>query len=191
VRVFEDGAWVFRPGWGITIRANIEELGYRWLSLCETPDLDVIPQRFLIHRSAIFRAGLELPILHLGLVAASIPVRFRLLLALTQFARPFRAVANLLARFGTDRGGMVVEASGIGASGTPIQASWTLVAETGHGLFIPALPALAAIRALNAGRLRRPGAGICAGVLLDWIEEEFKPYRIRTRIRIDSKGRLQ
>ena len=46
VRVFDGGAWVLRPGWGMLTRRRIAGLGWRWLSLCETPDLDVVKQRF-------------------------------------------------------------------------------------------------------------------------------------------------
>jgi hypothetical protein len=125
--------------------------------------------------------------LHLGLLAASIPVRYRLLRTLAQFARLFHTTAGMFKNFGTDRGGMMVEVSGLDGAGVPVEANWTLVAEAGHGPFIPTLPALAAIRALGNGRLRRPGAGVCAGVLdLDCIEEEFMPYRIMTQTRTDS-----
>jgi hypothetical protein len=51
----------------------------------------------------------------------------------------------------------------------------------GDGPVIPTLPALAVIRALADGRLVRPGAMACVGVLdLEAITAEFTPYRIRT-----------
>jgi hypothetical protein len=165
VKVFLDGRWTVRPGWGMTTRREIRHLGRRWLSLCETPDLDIVAARFAPRRSAIFRAGLELSFLHLGLAAASLTVRIGLLKSLLPFARFARAVARLVERFGTDRGGMVVEASGVDAAGDRLRAIWTLVAEAGDGPVIPTLPALAAIRAFADGRLVRPGAAACAGVL--------------------------
>ena len=183
VKVFLDGRWTARPGWGMTTRREIRHLGRRWLSLCETPDLDIVAARFAPRRSAIFRAGLELSFLHLGLAAASLTVRIGLLKSLLPFARFARAVARLVERFGTDRGGMVVEASGVDAAGDQLRAMWTLVAEAGDGPVIPTLPALAAIRAFADGRLVRPGAAACAGVLdLELITAEFAPYRIRTLI---------
>jgi saccharopine dehydrogenase-like NADP-dependent oxidoreductase len=46
VKVFLDGGWTARPGWGMTTRREIRHLGRRWLSLCETPDLDIVAARF-------------------------------------------------------------------------------------------------------------------------------------------------
>jgi hypothetical protein len=182
VRVFAGGAWTERRGWGRPVRRAMRGLGKRWLSLCETPDLDLVPARFAPREAAIFRAGLELSVMHLGLCVAGLLVRARLLRSLTPFARPFRWIAERLKGFGSDRGGMLVEAVGIDAAGRPIRAAWSLVAEAGDGPVIPTLPALAAIRALADGRLSEPGARPCVGVLdLASLEREFARFRITTR----------
>ncbi len=186
VRVFVDGQWGDRPGWGMTTRRKMPGLNRRWLSLAETPDLDIVPTRFQVRRSAIFRAGLELSILHLGLLVASLPVRLGFLRSLAPVARLFRSIAALLTPFGTDRGGMTVEATGLDRSGHPVRACWSLVAEGGDGPFVPTLPALAAIRALADGRLCRPGASACVGLLtLAEIEAEFLSYRIASRTTVE------
>jgi hypothetical protein len=183
VRVFADGGWTERPGWGWPMRREMPGLGKRWLSLCETPDLDLVPVRFSPRCGAIFRAGLELSIMHLGLCAAGLFVRVGLLPSLMAFARPFRWMAEQLKRFGSDRGGMMVEVSGLDAAGTSIRAIWSLIAEAGDGPFVPTLPALAAIRALADGSLAEPGARACVGVLdLDRIGREFAPYRISAHL---------
>jgi hypothetical protein len=183
VRVFSGGGWTTQPGWGRPIRRAMPGLGRRWLSLCETPDLDLVPARFAPRTSAIFRAGLELPIMHLGLYLASLLVRARLLRSLRPFAGPFRWIAERLRGFGSDRGGMVVEASGIDAAGQRVRATWSLIAEAGDGPVIPTLPALAIVRAVAEGSLSRPGAGPCVGVLdLGAIVREFAPYRITTQV---------
>jgi hypothetical protein len=181
VRIFTDGRWCTRPGWGMTVRRQMLGLGRRWLSLAETPDLDIVPARFAVRSSALFRAGLEMPLLHLGLLAASLPVRLGLIRSLTPLARPFRWMAGLLEHFGTDRGGMTVEASGTDQNGNPVTASWSLVAEAGDGPFVPTLPALAVLRALADGRIAQPGASACVGILpLADIEAEFAPHRIHS-----------
>lgn len=182
VRVRLDGEWRDAPGWGLTVRRRLDGLRPRWLSLCDTPDLDLVPARYPSVRSAVFRAGLELPILHLGLAAASLAVRWRLVRSLVPFARAFRAIAEGFAGFGGDRGGMTVEARGTGADGRPACGRWSLVAEAGDGPFVPTLPALAAIRLLAAGKLE-PGARACAGEIeLATIEAEMTRHRIRTHI---------
>ncbi|HLY91236.1 MAG TPA: saccharopine dehydrogenase NADP-binding domain-containing protein [Acetobacteraceae bacterium] len=188
VRVWENGSWRHRPGWGAPVRKDIRGLGPRWLSLCETPDLDVVPTRFAVRRSVTFNAGLELPVMHLGLFAATIAIRLGLLQSLEPLAETFRRAADLLDGWGTDRGGMVVAVSGVGADGTQVSATWTLLAEAGDGPSIPTLPALAAVRAMASGELHRPGASVCAGVLpLDAIEREFAPYRITTHVELGTR----
>ncbi|MBU8542441.1 MULTISPECIES: DUF4166 domain-containing protein [Roseomonadaceae] len=179
VRVFGDGHWRVQPGWGMLHRRPLPGLGRRWLSLCDTPDLDLIPARFAPRRAAIFRAGLELAPLHFGLWLASLAGRAGLNLA--RFSGAFRWLAAAFDRFGTDRGGMLVEARGRDAEGLPTLARWMLLAEAGDGPMVPTLPALAVLRALAEGRLEgRAGASACVGVVdLAAIEAEFTPYRIR------------
>jgi hypothetical protein len=184
VRVFDGSKWTTRPGWGMLTRRDMPGLGRRFLSLCETPDLDIVPARFAPREAVLFRAGLELSVTHLGLWAASLAVRLGILRNLLPFTRVFQWAAELLATLGTDRGGMSVGASGLDAGGNPVRGMWSLVAERGKGPFIPTLPALAALRAIAAGRLQ-PGARACAGVLdLTAIEREFAPYPIATEMEV-------
>ena len=179
VRVLIGGRWCQRPGWGLTVHREMPGLGRRLLSLAETPDLDIVPARFAVQDAAVFRAGLELGLLHGGLWAASLLVRAGLLRSLAPLARPFRAVAALLEPFGSDRGGMTVEATGLDGEGRAARATWWLVAEAGDGPAVPTLPALAALRALAEGRLSSPGASACVGLVpLAAIEAEFAGYRI-------------
>ena len=185
VRVFLDGGWTTRPGWGLTRRTQAPGLGRRWSSLADTPDLDVAPARYGIRQAAVFRAGLELPMLHWGLLLATLPVRaacrLRLRLSLEPLAPAMRAAAGLVHGLGTDRGGMVAEAWGLDAAGRSLRRRWTLLAEAGDGPVIPTLPALAILRAMTAGVPLPPGARPCVGVLtLPAIAAEFALYRIRT-----------
>ncbi len=182
IRVFDGGGWTERPGWGRPVRREMPGLGKRWLSLCETPDLDLVPERFAPRQAAVFRAGLELSAMHLGLYLGGLLVRARLVPSLVPFAKPLRWMAERMKGLGSDRGGMVVEVRGIDAAGVAARAVWSLVAEAGDGPAVPTLPALAAIRALADGSLSQPGARACAGVLnLDAIAREFAPYRISTQ----------
>jgi hypothetical protein len=179
VRVFMAGRWTEAPGWGLTRRVALPGLGRRWASLCETPDLDGLPARYRVTGTALFMAGLELPVLHLGLVAASLAVRGGLVATLAPLSAVARAVAGVLLPFGTDRGGMMVEASGLGGDGCRAQRRWTLVAEGGEGPSVPILPALAALRVLAGLRPFAPGAYVGPGVLtLADIEREWVGRRI-------------
>ena len=194
VAVLLDGRWAQRSGWGMTSRGELPGVGRRWMALAESPDLDIVPARYDVTRTAIFRAGLELSILHLGLLALSVPVRaaraFHTRLTLTPMAPLLRWVAQRFHRFGTDRGGMLVEATGRDADGHLVRCRWSLVAEAGDGPVIPTIPALAAVRALDHGRLNEPGARPCVGVLtLAQISAEFRPYRITTTVEEERQPR--
>ena len=116
-------------------------LGFRWASLCETPDLDLLPARFGVRGEALFFAGLELAVMHLGLTALCRLVRWRLVRSLVPLAGMLRAAARLVTPWGRDRGGMVVEAEGRDERGRPIRARWALWAEAGIGPHTPAAPA--------------------------------------------------
>jgi len=182
VRLLEDGAWRGRPGWSLLHRKLIPGLGRRWLSLCETPDLDIVPQRFPAVRNVRFFGGLELGFLHLGLSACCLLVRAGLIKSLLPAAGWFLNIADLLQNAGTDRGGMLVEVTGLDAEGEGVTGRWSLVAEAGDGPNVPILPALALIRRLVDGKETMRGAINCAGLLsLDEIEREFSGFRITTQ----------
>jgi hypothetical protein len=163
VQVFSDGGWRQRRGWGGLYRRQMGAAGRRWLSLCETPDLDLMAARYRPTRSALFLAGLEPPLLHLGAwmlggLSALTGVKLRAAApALTAMAKPF-------AMIGDDRGAMRVEARGLDAEGRPARAVWSLTAPPGRGPVTPALPAAAAVAAIFDG-LTKPGAGACVGLL--------------------------
>jgi len=165
VRLFRNGDWTSAPGWGLTRRIAYPGLGHRAASLCETPDLDLMVERYRPRESAEFFAGLELPVLHYGLVLASLAVRARLIGSLAPFARPLRFLAALLEPFGSDRGGMAVGVRGIDGGREPVAATWSLVARAGMGPYVPTLAALALVRRLRDGTLEFRGAGPCVGHL--------------------------
>ena len=181
VRVWHGGRWTMRSGWGDLIREDMPDVGARWLSLCETPDLDIVPARFPSARTAMFRAGVELGFFHLGLWLLSFAVRWRLARSLKPFARIFHDIFEAFAAFGSDRGGMTVKAEGLDARGRFVRARWSLRAD-GDGPNIPILPALALIRRWSKVGAGDPGAKVCTGLLdLAALEDEFARFRIRTR----------
>ncbi|MCS6627228.1 DUF4166 domain-containing protein [Roseibacterium beibuensis] len=179
VRVFLDGAWTTRSGWSGLYRRDFGQAGRRRVSLCETPDLDLFPARFQPRERALFLAGLEPWTTHLG---AWLLAR---LVSLWRFDPV--PLAGLLVRlsgwaagFGSDRGAMRVEAFGADEDGRAAHAVWRLVAEPGEGPVTPSLPALAAIRAIAAGRVEA-GARPCVGVLaLEDIVAEMAPHGLAT-----------
>ena len=188
VRVFEGGEWHLRPGWSGMVRRDFGVGGRRWLSLCETPDLDILPARFRPRRSAVFRAGLEPGLLHLSMsalasVAAITGLRLRPL------AGPLTSLSSAFSRFGSDVGGMRVEALGVDAEGRARRAFWLLTAEPGEGPVTPTLAALAAVKAIIAGRAAA-GARACVGELtLDDLNLEMDRHPL-TRVRWSERAAL-
>jgi saccharopine dehydrogenase-like NADP-dependent oxidoreductase len=186
VRVFVAGEWTERRGWSGLYRRNFGRAGWRRVSLCETPDLDLLAARFRPRDRALFLAGLEPWPAHRGawLLAKLVAV----------FRYDPVPLAGLLVRLsawasivGSDRGAMRVEALGVDGEGLAVRAVWRLVAEPGEGPVTPSLPALAAIKAIAAGHVPA-GAGPCVGLLsLEDIVAEMEPHGLTTETEV-SRG---
>lgn len=180
VRVFEGGEWTTRKGWSGLYRRDFGRAGRRRVSLCETPDLDLFPARFQPRERALFLAGLEPWPAHIGAWALARLVG-RLRFDPVPLAHSLVRLSEGAAVFGSDRGAMRVEARGVDGEGRAVRAVWRLVAEPGEGPVTPSLPALAAIRAIAAGRVE-PGARACVGLLtLEDIVAETAPHGLATK----------
>ena len=154
--LWRGGVWRVHRGWtGARTVSPGPDLKRR-ASLIGAPDLKLFPSAFQA-RSVLFRAGLELDLMHRGLTALAFLRGLRLLPGLQLFLGPILWMSRRLERFGTDRGGMVVELIGI-AGGKAIRRTWRMIAEKGDGPFIPAVPALAIARKMPAVS---PGARPC------------------------------
>lgn len=171
VRVFRDGGWRDIAGWALHGRVDCGPAGKRWASVCDTPEQGLLVRRYRPSRSAEFVAGLELPLLHLGLWLLSFPVRWKWVASLRPWSAVLLSIAERLRPLGSDRGAMIVEARGLGARGEPVSATWMLDATTNLGPLVPIVPALALIRRLRDGWRPKPGAYPSSGVLtLDELE---------------------
>jgi saccharopine dehydrogenase-like NADP-dependent oxidoreductase len=183
IRVFRGGRWTEECGWGLNKTIELPGVGKRKVALCETPDLDLLVERYNPSADAIFRAGLELRVLHEGVAALGLLVRLGILKSLAPLARPLRVLAELFKPFGTDRGGMRVDVLLETDAGQLLRRVWTLAADAGDGLYVPTLPALAALKMLAAGRLQWRGAAPCAGFIpYPAIAAEFGHHNITTQI---------
>ncbi|MFT3987040.1 DUF4166 domain-containing protein [Aestuariivirga sp.] len=186
VRVFREGRWQEAAGWSLDEKFNLPGLGTRHAALCDTPDLDLLAERYAPRARAEFRGGLELGILHHGLRALSWLRSKGLLPFAERLARPLRAIAESLDRFGTDAGGMVVEVSGRDAKDRPVRLRWSLVARDGIGPNIPILPALALIERLASVA---PGARPAAGEIgYNAILNHLNRLGIETHAMVEDSG---
>jgi saccharopine dehydrogenase-like NADP-dependent oxidoreductase len=184
VRVFEDGDWRERSGWGRVVYRDFGAAGRRPVSLSETPDIDLMVSSFAPTSGALFMAGLQPAPLHWAAWATA-----RLVAMTGLDARPFSGLLSRLsgigARWGDDRGAMRVEATGVDANGRATRAVWLLIAPPGVGPYTPGLPALAAIKRIAAGGVT-PGARACTGELaLSEIENEMAVIGIETAMTVE------
>ena len=182
LQVWRGGAWAERRR-GATSRGSRckpmapHRFANRLASFIGAPDLVLFPRRYGA-RSALFRAGLELKIMHLGLWLLALPVRFGLLRSIVALASPLKWIADRLEGFGSDRGGMVAYAIGRDSNGRAVERRWTLIAEAGDGPQIPPTPALLLALRLLGGEPVATGARPCVGVLrLDEIEAGLSAFK--------------
>jgi len=168
IRMWRGGEWTTVSGWSAPQRTDLRVPGARpierrWSSFIGAPDLMLFPQRYGA-RSVLFRAGLELPILHLGLWLLSWVPRLGLVRSLEPFAKSLRWLAERTTSHGSDRGGMIVSIVGREAAGQPLRRTWSLVVEAGDGPFVPAVPAYVLTRKLLSA-CPPAGARSCVGEL--------------------------
>ncbi|MFG1346590.1 DUF4166 domain-containing protein [Xanthobacter autotrophicus DSM 431] len=162
--LWRGGCGVSVPGWSGLRRIALgsvggRDVGPRWASFNAAPDLALFPRRFRA-RSVLFRAGLELKLMHGGLLLLSLPVRWGLMRSLAPLARPLKWIAERLEPFGSDTGGMRVRVAGVTGRGEVEVRDWVLIAGAGDGPHIPAVPARVLFRMLREGALA-PGARAC------------------------------
>ena len=177
--MWRGGAWRAFRGWADAKRMTFGPGLERWASLIGAPDLTLFPQAFGA-RSVVFRAGLELDIMHWGLALLARLRAARLLPRLTLFTGPILWMSLPLKPFGTDRGGMTVDVTGLNKGGKPVRRRWEVVATGGDGPFIPAIPARAIVRKLSA---IPPGARPCLSDLtLAEIEDAARGLTVKFAI---------
>lgn len=181
VRVFENGSWRERAGWSDCGVVDVPMLGRRRFALAETPDLDLMPARYAPRDAALFMAGLELWLMHRGMEVVAALRRCGFVRRPVLLAEPLRLAGEMLGPFGSDRGGMIVEALGRDENDAPIQARWTMSAPDGLGPFTPTFAALALARRFVRGEGLAIGAHPCVAMLrLEDFEPEFERHDFST-----------
>jgi saccharopine dehydrogenase-like protein len=151
-------------GWQGLRRRRLPGLGGRWLGRCDVPDLQLFPDRYRGLKDVKVYAALEVGAFHLGLWGLSWLARAGLLRRPERLAGPLLAVKRRLGLLGSDRGGMAVVLEGQDADGRPKRLTWHLVAGSGHGPYIPAMPSVMIARKLLDGALATRGAMPCLGL---------------------------
>jgi hypothetical protein len=151
-------------GWQGLKRRRLPGLGGRWIARCDAPDLDLFPVRYPGLKDVRVYAALEVGVFHLGLWGVSWLVRAGLIRNPERLAGPLLDVKRRLGLLGSDRGGMAVTLAGRDTEGRPQRLTWSLVAASGHGPYIPATPSVLLARRLLGGTLPTRGATPCVGL---------------------------
>ena len=163
-RQWNNGQWRTVYGWqGLTRRRYPAPMGRRWLAFCNVPDLELFPPRYPGVREVVFRAGLEIPLLHLGTWLLSWLVRAWLVNDWSDHAPALKRISEGFEHLGSTRGGMHVELRGLDHGGRPLRRCWSLLADSGDGPQIPCTAAVVMAKKLARGEIDAAGASPCLG----------------------------
>jgi Domain of unknown function (DUF4166) len=184
---FDEGAPSELTGWGSLRRITVDRLGTRYLSPVETADAALMEHRFAVSSRVSFSAGLESRLEQFGLFGLA-RLRKRGVISGLQSLAPLLAKARRVTRaFASDRGGMIVDCSGIDSRGQKISARWSLHAENCRGPDVPVLPAVALTRALL--RSEGKGSAAIAALALKDVEAEMSlPWLTTSRTSRTGSG---
>lgn len=176
--VWRGGTWRAQRTWGDPRRIELAPGLVRPARFIEVPDIRLFPG-FFGARAVMFRAGMELGILNLGLRALGALRRVWPFAMTPGRVRVLQWLAERLLGFGTDRGGMRVMVVGP-AAGQVVRREWRMVAEAGDGPFVPGVTVRALLRRLDRVP---PGARAClAEFTLAEAESAMSDLAITSRI---------
>ena len=163
--VLNQGKWVEIFGWMNPRKLDFgKTIGKRWLANIDIPDLELFPQRYRGVSSVKFQAGLELPILHFGMVAMAFLAKVGIVKNWAPLTNPIFNTSELFKRFGTDTGGMQINLSGRDENRQHKRIKWTLCAENSVGPYIPTISAIILAKKLISGNIGIRGATPCLGL---------------------------
>jgi hypothetical protein len=177
IRVWQDGRWVDRPGWGDVKRLDFPPpLGRRRVHNCEVPELELFPAVFGA-RTVRFYAGLELGFLNYLLSLCALPARW-FGWDFTRFAPFFLNASLMLFPFGTTNGALGIWLKGKDSGGRSIERRIALVTDY-DGPATPSSAAVVLVRKVLRFGPPRTGAFPCVGLLsLDELLDHLDPLGI-------------
>jgi hypothetical protein len=144
---WHEGRWEETLAWQNLERVEFPGLGTRLLAPWETPDLDLLPERWPELEEAVVLAGTELGFLQKGLSTFAWLPRMGAETLYRKLGPTAEGVARSFGQFGSADLGLRVSVRGSRRK-TPMQRNWMLTARNGDGRFVPAAPAAALARQL-------------------------------------------
>jgi hypothetical protein len=160
-----DGRRATVYGWQGLHAEKYPRLGRRLFGNCDVPDLELFPARYPGLRTLRFAAGTEIRFLHIGLWLLSWLVRARALSGLDVFAPELLRLAFRFDALGSGRSGFHMFLSGVGHDGIPRSERFFMIAGSGHGPYIPCMPAILLAKGLASGEVSVTGARACLDLI--------------------------
>jgi hypothetical protein len=160
-----DGRRATVYGWQGLHAEKYPRLGRRLFGNCDVPDLELFPARYPDLRTLRFAAGTEIRFLHMGLWLLSWLVRVRALSGLDAFAPKLNRLAFVFDKLGSGRSGLHMLLSGVGHDGMPKSERFFMIAGSGHGPYIPCMPAILLAKGLASGEVSAIGARACLDLI--------------------------
>jgi len=180
IDVFDQGRWQPRYGWMNSGRRDFNRpVGKRYLANVDIPDLELFPRRYPQVKVVRFQAGLELAVLHYGMVAMALMVKLGWVKSWQPYAGLITKLSRYFEGFGSDDGAMQICLQGLDLKAKAVELEWTLTAEDGIGPYIPIMSAIILAKKLIRNELMQRGAMPCLGLysLADF-EREVSQYKI-------------
>ncbi|HRE31172.1 MAG TPA: hypothetical protein PLD88_04280, partial [Candidatus Berkiella sp.] len=175
----ENGRWKKVYGWQNLHRHYYgDNIGLRLHGNLDIPDLDLLPDRYPMLKTVTFHAGLEVPLLHWIMWYMSWLTRANIVKDWSAFVKPINKISHWFDKWGTDCGGMFIHLSGSNHDYQPLDIYWTLVADKGHGPYLPVIPSVIMVHKV-LDNLVPPGAMPCLGLFtLAEFDEQIKDWDI-------------
>jgi hypothetical protein len=163
--ILRDGEMETVYGWEDTHAVTYPNLGSRLFGNCDIPDLTLFPGRYPTLRSMRFAAGHELKLLHIGTRLLGALVRLGVISSLSNHAEGLLKFAFAFDRFGSGQSGFHMILSGIDQEGRATERRFMIIARSGHGPYIPCMPAILLARCLAKGEITQRGATPCVDLI--------------------------
>uniref|UniRef100_A0A0Q9YYM2 Saccharopine dehydrogenase n=1 Tax=Candidatus Berkiella aquae TaxID=295108 RepID=A0A0Q9YYM2_9GAMM len=175
----ENGRWKKVYGWQNLHRHYYgDNIGLRLHGNLDIPDLDLLPDRYPMLKTVTFHAGLEVPLLHWIMWHMSWLTRAKIVKDWSAFVKPINKLSHWFDNWGTDCGGMFIHLSGSNHDYQPLDIYWTLVADKGHGPYLPVIPSVIMAHKI-LDNLVPAGARPCLGLFtLAEFDEQIKDWDI-------------
>lgn len=152
-------------GWQGLKARKYKHLGWRLLSYCDVPDLELFPKRYPELKNIQFYAGLEISMIHLMLWKLSWFVRAGLIKQLEKHAPTLLRLSFLFDWLGSVNSAFHMEMSGKDKMGNNKSRLFELTAKSGDGPYIPCMPAILMTKKLIIGEITKFGAFPCMGFI--------------------------